>query len=95
MKSEKSMPRTHTTMPAGKDNHPSAPASAGTSETPGMKSNEGDVQLGEGLDYGAVHKAHSKHQVKDAKEVKGLQMSAQAAHERRENGNADPCGDCE
>jgi len=94
MKSDKSTPHTHVSMPAGKDNHPSAPASMGTDMHP-RKSHDSDVQLGEGLNYGAVHPAHVKVQVKDAKEVHGTQMAAQAAHERRENGGADPCGDCE
>lgn len=58
------------------------------------KSHEADISLGEGLAHGSVHSTHEKHKVRDAKHVKGLQMAAQAAHERRENGGADPTGDC-
>ncbi len=66
---------------------------AGTMKT--GKSHEADVARGEGIAIGSVDKAHTKHKVRDAKHVKGLQMAAQAAHERRENGGADPEGDCE
>lgn len=95
MKSQVSKPATHVSMPSHKNNHPAVPASAGTQENVKALSHEGDIALGEGLEYGAVHTSHKKHSVRDAKEVKGLQMAAQAAHERRENNNADPKGDCE
>lgn len=58
-----------------------------------MKSHEKDVKLGEGLEMGAVHTAHKKMKAKDAKETKGLQMSAQMNHERREMGGSHADGD--
>lgn len=57
------------------------------------KSHDADVALGEGLAQGSVHSAHKKMSVKDAKHVKGLQMAAQAANERRENGKANSAGE--
>lgn len=57
------------------------------------KSHEADIALGEGLAQGSVHKAHKKMAVKDAKHVKGVQAAAQAAHERIENGGANPQGE--
>jgi len=94
MKSDKAKPNTHVSMPAGKTNHPAAPASAGTNEHP-SKSHEADIALGEGLEYGAVHKMHKKEGVKDVKHVQGLPSASRARQEKMENGNAEGDGDCE
>lgn len=59
------------------------------------KSHDEVIKLGEGLEMGAVHKAHTKMKVMNAKMDKGAQKMAQAAHERRENGGAHPDGDCQ
>jgi hypothetical protein len=67
----------------------------GTSEIPSHKSHESDISLGEGLEYNAVHVAHNKHTVKEAKHVMGLPAKSRAHQERRENGGADPEGCCD
>lgn len=67
----------------------SALGEAGTRMT--GKSHEEDVMRGEGksMNYGT----HEK--VRDAKAAKASDVqAARAAHERRENNNADPTGDC-
>ena len=95
-KSEISMPEAgHKGIPAHKTNHPIAEASAGSHEYPDGKSHDGDVQLGEGLEYGAVHSAHKKDGVREAKHVGSGSQNASRGHQaRRENNGADPSGDC-
>ena len=94
MKSEISMPSAgHKGTPAGKSNHPIAEANAGTMQHP-SKSHAEDVQLGEGLDYGATHSAHEKHSVREAKHVKGLSGQERSRQENMENGKAKGDGDC-
>jgi hypothetical protein len=88
MKSDKAKPTMHMSMPAHKTNHPAAEASMGANEHP-RKSHEADVALGEGLEYGAVHSAHKKDSVKDAKHVMGLDAASRARQVARENGSAD------
>ena len=65
---------------------------AGTTKT--GKSHEADIARGEGIAIGSVDKAHEKHKVATtAKENVSAQAKAHAAHERRENGGADPKGE--
>jgi hypothetical protein len=54
-----------------------------------MKSHEKTIREAEG------HVTrHKPEKVVDAKHNPGVQMKAQKNHERRENGGADPTGDC-
>ena len=65
---------------------------AGTTKT--GKSHEADIARGEGIAIGSVDKAHEKHKVATtAKENVSAQAKAHAAHERRENGGANPEGE--
>jgi hypothetical protein len=94
MKSDISLPSAgHKGTPAGKSNHPIAEANAGTMQHP-SKSHESDVQLGEGLNYNAVHPAHEKHSVREAKHVgSGVQQGERKRQEDMENGKASGCGE--
>jgi hypothetical protein len=56
-------------------------------------SHEADVALGEGHDYGASNFKSEK--VRGAKTHSNGIAESRAHQERRENGHADPCGDCE
>ncbi len=94
MKSDMSKPMGGMVKTSGhKTNHPIATASSGAKESTG-KSHGEDVALGEGLEYGSVHKAHSKMSVKDAKHDGPATQKASRGHQMRvENGMADPDGD--
>jgi hypothetical protein len=94
MKSDKANPRSHTVIPAHKTNHPSVLGESGTNEHP-AKSHAEDVALGEGLEYNEVQKAHNKASVREAKSVSGLTEASRNHQVRRENGGADPEGDCD
>jgi hypothetical protein len=77
-----------------KSAHPAMPKT-GAKDT--GKNHDRTVKLGEGLNIGAVHSAHTKMKGGDgsAKENSSVQAKAHAANRRREAGGADPMGDCE
>jgi len=94
-KSDISKLTAHVSYPAHKTNHPIAEANAGTKEFPDGKTHEEDVQLGEGLDYGAVALEHEKHKPRHAKQVGASSQEVSRGNQaRRENGGADPEGEC-
>ena len=92
MKSDKASPKMHTRMLPGKTNHPIAPASMGVTEHP-TKSHEADIAQGEGHEYGASNLNHEKVRMPKV-HSKGIAES-RAHQERRENGGANPEGDCD
>jgi hypothetical protein len=93
MKSDKSKPH-EMVVEESKRPERSAP-NWGTSENTKDMDHDGDVKLGEGLEFGVVHYAHTKEGVRDAKEVKGLSQASRGHQARREEGHADPLGDCD
>jgi hypothetical protein len=63
-----------------------------TVQMPG-KSHETTIKLGEGLEVGSVHPAHTKHQVKDAKDNRKPHAASHAQRNAAIAGNANPEGE--
>jgi hypothetical protein len=57
------------------------------------KSYDGDISIGSGLEIGSVHPAHTKHQVKEAKDNRKPHAASHAQRNAALAGNANPEGE--
>ena len=62
----------------------------------GGKDHSKSIEIGEGLEFGEVHPAHTKIKPKDAVHNTKVQKKAHAFNERSQNGGAEKMGgDCQ
>jgi hypothetical protein len=84
----------HTKQRPGKSygQNSSKPGNSGASDRPAHKHPDKMVALGEGLNLGSVHSAHTKMPVREVKHNPAPRKAGHAQHNRAVAGGADPTG---
>lgn len=83
----------HVKQMPGKNTGATSKPSAGAGATPNHKQHERTVALGEGLEMGAAHEAHTKETVMDAKYNPAPRAASQAQRTRVISGNSNTMGE--